>query len=169
MVRPIFFSVGVISRFFFFLGICTQINACAFSAKLRITVYLVHAPSFWWSPSCSFTFSFLCVFFQFLYVVRCFCLRFLCFVFVTWLSSFGYRFNRGYPLFHWYMIIISLAKLIWIVQKCCLYSLKQKLFLLYTSTVFVTTTCDRLKKCIYENSYEVIKTPFCSILLHVRI
>jgi hypothetical protein len=65
---------------------------CIFSQIKRIThtltVHLVHAPSFWWSPSCSFTFSFLCVFFQFLYVVRFFCLRFLCLVFVPWLSSF---------------------------------------------------------------------------------
>jgi hypothetical protein len=59
-----------------------------------LPVYLVHAPSFWWSPSYSFTFSFLCVFFQFLYVVRYLCLCFLCFVFVTWLSRFGYRFSR---------------------------------------------------------------------------
>ena len=37
-----------------------------------------------------------------LYVVYCFCLRFLCFVFVSWLSSFGYHFNHVHPWFHFY-------------------------------------------------------------------
>ena len=64
-----------------------------------LPVHLVHAPSFWWSPSCSFTFSFLCVFFQFIHVVRYFCLRFLCFVFVSWLSNLSILSvpDEGYP------------------------------------------------------------------------
>ena len=37
-----------------------------------------------------------------LYVVYCFCLRFLCFVFVSWLSSFGYHFNHVHSWFHFY-------------------------------------------------------------------
>ena len=40
-----------------------------------LPVHLVHAPILWWSPGCSFTF--LCVFFRFLFVLCCFCLRFL--------------------------------------------------------------------------------------------
>ena len=86
VVRPMFFlSEGVISRIFVryihknkFLCIFSQMKNNAY-----LPVHLVHAPSFWWSPSYSFTFSFLCVFFQFLYAVRYFCLRFLCFVFVS--------------------------------------------------------------------------------------
>jgi hypothetical protein len=35
-----------------------------------------------------------------LYVVYCFCLRFLCFVFVPWLSSYGYHFNHVHSWFH---------------------------------------------------------------------
>ena len=89
MVRPNFLSEGVISRIIFrymhkdqFLCIFSQIKNNAY-----LPVHLVHAPSFWWSTSYSFTFSFLCVFFQFLCVVRYFCLRFLCFVFVSRLSN----------------------------------------------------------------------------------
>ena len=50
---------------------------------------------FWRSPSCSFTFSFMCILFYFICASRCICLRFHCFVFVPWLMSFGFRFNRG--------------------------------------------------------------------------
>ena len=42
-----------------------------------LSVHLVHAPILWWSPGCSFTLSFLCVFFRFLFVLCCFCLHFL--------------------------------------------------------------------------------------------
>ena len=86
MVRPNFFFRRRLSPVFLFRYLHKDKFLCIFSQK-RITVHLVHAPSFWWSPSYSFTFSFLCVFFQFLYVVRYFCLRFLCFVFVSWLSN----------------------------------------------------------------------------------
>ena len=85
-----FLSEGVISRIFFryihkdkFLCIFSQMKNNAY-----LPVHLVLAPSFWWSPSYSFTFSFLCVFFQFLYVVRYICLRFLCFVFVSLFLDF---------------------------------------------------------------------------------
>ena len=73
VVRPIFFSEGVISRIFFrymhkdqFFCIFSQIKNNAY-----LPMHLVHAPRFWWSPSYSFTFSFLCVFFQFLMSCNC--------------------------------------------------------------------------------------------------
>jgi len=59
---------------------------------------------FWRSPSCSFTFSFMCIFFYFICASRCICLRFHCFVFVPWLMSFGFRFNRGYPWFYFHLV-----------------------------------------------------------------
>ena len=73
VVRPNFFSEGVISRIIFrymhkdqFLCIFSQIKNNAY-----LPVHLVHAPRFWWCPSYSFTFSFLCVFFQFLMSCNC--------------------------------------------------------------------------------------------------
>ena len=55
-------------------GICQGYNIGYRDRTLTLPVHLVHAPSpfFWSSPSYSFTFSFLCVFFQFLSVTRCF-------------------------------------------------------------------------------------------------
>ena len=44
---------------------------------------------FWRSPSCSFTFSFVCIFFYFIFASRCICLRFHCFVFVPWVLDFA--------------------------------------------------------------------------------
>jgi hypothetical protein len=90
VVRPIFIFRRRLSPVFFFRYMHKDQFLCIFSQiknNAYLPVHLVHAPSFWWSPSYSFTFSFLCVFFQFLYVVRYFCLRFLCFVFVSWLSN----------------------------------------------------------------------------------
>ena len=48
----------------------------------------------------------LCVFSFISYVSRCtsICLRFHCFVFVPWLMSFGFRFNRGYPWFYFHLV-----------------------------------------------------------------
>jgi hypothetical protein len=57
------------------------VDLCAVSFHMRtlraLPVRLVHAPIVWWSPGFSFTLSFLCVFFRFLFVLCCFCLRFL--------------------------------------------------------------------------------------------
>ena len=59
---------------------------------------------FWRSPSCSCTFSFMCIFFYFICASCCICLRFHCFVFFPWLMSFGFRFNRGYPWFYFHLL-----------------------------------------------------------------
>jgi hypothetical protein len=154
----LFLSEGVISRIFIrymhkdkFLCIFSQIKNNTY-----LPVHLVHAPSFWWSPSYSFTFSFLCVFFQFLYVVRYFCLRFLCFVFVSWLSNLsilsvpdeGYSRNALCTLnlmstfyyYHWVDItgvgllvpegiirpVVSAAALTWFNRYMCYWNLVSK-------------------------------------------
>jgi hypothetical protein len=92
VVRPIFFVGGGHFPYIFFryMYIHKDKFLCIFSQMKNnayLPVHLVHAPRFWWSSSYSFTFSFLCVFFQFMYFVRYFCHRFLCFVFVSWLSN----------------------------------------------------------------------------------
>jgi hypothetical protein len=71
---------------------------------LTLPVHLVHAPSFWSSTSCSFTFSFLCVFSSFSVLLVIFVSVFL----ASSLSlkkltlNFGCRFNRGYPWFYFH-------------------------------------------------------------------
>jgi hypothetical protein len=59
---------------------------------------------FWRSPSCSFTFSCMCIFFYFICASRCICLRFHCFVFAPWPMSFGFCFNRRYPWYYFHLV-----------------------------------------------------------------
>jgi hypothetical protein len=87
-------------------GICQGYNIGYRNRTLTLPVHLVHAPSpfFWSSPSYSFTFSFMCGFFQFLSVTRCFVSVFL----ASSLSlkkltlNFGCRFNRT-----WFVVTLD--------------------------------------------------------------
>ena len=74
VVRPIFFVRRGLSPIFFFRYMHKDKFLCIFSQiknNAYLPVHLVHAPRFWWSPSYSFTFSFRCVFFQFLMSCNC--------------------------------------------------------------------------------------------------
>ena len=68
-----------------------------FMRTLTLSVHLVHAPSFWWSPSCSFTFVILFVLYLSFDVLCCVCLfsmSGLSFS-VSPLHSFDLRYNLG--------------------------------------------------------------------------